>query len=323
MSLPTPVKTWNHNANNRITFVSNTQCMQDAIVAFKNELKTRGFTVKGSCDGTTGAMDGVDRLGGFTVRGASPTAPQSWIVLEHTGMGGVEILIAYQGAATTNMKLALSQSGVWTLAATATHQPTATDEQIVMPNTGNLDGAATSGDRLWSTAISSDGSQVHLIIARAGVWVNWLYIGLADPSAVISPAAWSPAVVSFRRAASQMNLADLVTTTANMSGRVNPSGGYVAATFFGGTEGFNGSNGVAAIGNVNPPAQGGTGFLFFPISLWSLTSTVEGKWGNLIDIWAGLTTVNDGDTYPNDTSRQFICLGDFIIKWNGSAPVLT
>jgi hypothetical protein len=322
MSLPTLQKSYTFSPCNRITFVSATQCYQDEFVAFKNFLKTCGFTVKGSSDGTTAAMDGSDRIvtpaTHWNTRGATTTSAQSWIVIEHTGMAGAEVLFCYQGGSVNTLKVAISPGGLWTVAGTATFQPTATDELIIMAAGTNLDGGAASLDRLWSGWCATDGSEFDFAIARNGVWVRWLRIGMLDPVAIIAPAAWAVPIQGF--SISAMAYANLF-TTASVSARVDPgTGTYGTRTFYVGCEGYNNGTVPAKVTGAGK-LQGAAGKLLTPLSLWD--SADEGKLGNMIDIWAGVAANPDGTTYPNDSSRQFIHVGNFVLPWNGSVVAMS
>lgn len=321
MSLPSLQKTYNFSPCNRVTFVSAAQCYQDEVKAFKDYLKARGFTVKGSSTGAAAAMDGTDRIvtasTDWNTRGANATSAQSWIVLEHSGMGGAEILFAYQGGSTNVLKIAISPGGLWTIAGTATFQPTATDELIIMAAGTTLDGAGASLDRLWSGWCATDGSKFDWVIARNGSFVRWIRIGLIDPVAIISPAAWAVPIVGF--SISAMLYANLF-TAASISARVDPGTGYVTRTFYVGCEGYNGGTVPAKVTGAGK-LQGAAGKLLTPLSIWD--SADEGKLGNMIDIWAGVAANADGTTYPNDSSRQFIHVGNFVLPWDGSVVAMS
>lgn len=88
MTLPALQKSWLFSTNNRISFVSLNDTMARLLFGIKNFLVgTVGYTVKYSCDGTTGptsANDHTDRWLSFsscTTRGAAAGNPQSFIVL--------------------------------------------------------------------------------------------------------------------------------------------------------------------------------------------------------------------------------------------------
>jgi hypothetical protein len=55
----------------------------------------------------------------------------------------------------------------------------------------------------------------------------------------------------------------------------------------------------------------------FPWGLTCYSLGVQGRHGEIPDIWWIGTDATQGDTYPDSTSRQFLCLGDVVVPWNG------
>jgi hypothetical protein len=51
----------------------------------------------------------------------------------------------------------------------------------------------------------------------------------------------------------------------------------------------------------------------FAIGIASNTSTASGRHGVVYDLWWGINSYANGDTYPGDASRQFVQLGDLIV----------
>jgi hypothetical protein len=61
-----------------------------------------------------------------------------------------------------------------------------------------------------------------------------------------------------------------------------------------------------------------------PVRLVTDTLLACGLVGTLSDTWWGSTGVVDGDTYPSTgTLKQFLHVGNLIIPWNQSTPLLT
>lgn len=323
MSLPTPAKTYTFTVNQTVTYTSVSQVTREVIFGYKNALKAAGFTVKGSSTGAAAAMDGSDRWTAYTdigTRGANTTSAQAWIVLEHaTGMGGTEIMLAWQGASDDMFKVSISQSGAWTVAATATHQPTAVDELIIRANTLSWDSTA-SGDRVWHFAISTDASVHWLMVARGGAFRSFLYIGLCNP-AVVAPAVWTVPVWGLSKAASS-TLDSTTLLQANQGIKVRPNGSdYSANACFAtetGTVGNGGMFGASGCPDVWE-LQGG----IYVFGALAIHCTTKGKAGNVYDMWLHGTTPVDGDTWPAGTDRTHISIGDFALPWDGSVPVMT
>ena len=60
-----------------------------------------------------------------------------------------------------------------------------------------------------------------------------------------------------------------------------------------------------------------------PLGVASETIGTKGRHGQVFDMWLTSQGASGGDTYPNDTSRQFIQVGDFVFKWDGSVVQMT
>ncbi len=61
-----------------------------------------------------------------------------------------------------------------------------------------------------------------------------------------------------------------------------------------------------------------------PIGIWGETGGFTGRAGRLTDVWFGTDTdlgVAEGDTYPNDLTRQLTAFSTFILPWNGTVPL--
>lgn len=326
MPMPTPVKTWNWDVNNRVTFTTMLTVNQTLLLEMKNYLKTQGFTVKGSSNSVAAAMDAVDRWVVATdiVRGSGTTNVQSWIVLEHAGMGGAEILIAYQGGAVENAKWAWSPGGIWTIAATPTHQPTATDE-VSLGTT--WDPGTASLDRLWDGWVSTDGAVIMFTIARNNSFERWIGIGMIDSQVVGTGATFSPPIFGFTLSAAQKDVTNFSSLGTNKVARVLTTESVTAvnASCGAGTEGYSSQlqgNRAAYLSKLQRDASGNPTALLMPASVWTETAGVEGKLGNMYDVWSALNTAADGTTYP-PTDLDFMQIGDWLVTWDGvTIPVL-
>ena len=85
-------------------------------------------------------------------------------------------------------------------------------------------------------------------------------------------------------------------------------------------EAYNGSlvSSVSAVSDIN------SAWLFSPVGLYCNTAGVKGRLGYISDIWWGASSgVGSGDTYPDDTTRQFVQFGNMVFPWNGTTPVMT
>lgn len=322
MTTPITVKTWNISPCNRIPFVSLLGTMGAYLLGVKNWLVSHGYTVKGSCNGTTGAMDAVDRwvtAADVATRATIAGAAQSWIVL--TDANGANTLFAYQGASDDVARISFSPLGDFVAAGTPAQQPTAVGERVIASGLSLITNTA-SGDRLWSGWVTSDSKMFRMAIARAGVWAG-RHVGVElFTSIAVSPMTLSPAVWGFviDPAASTVGNGTTVGVT-----RPIVSGSGVAADMKFGIETF--GNSSTLFTTVKPEAQGATGYPAFPLSIGSSTTGARGKFGDLIDAWQGRTTgASDGDTY---VSATFIAMGGYngsgsgMWPWDGSTPVMT
>ena len=320
MALPSKTKTWGYSANNRITYSSLVQVTRDWALGFKNYLKTlSGVTVKGSSNGSAAAMDASDRwsVAGDITRGSNATSAQSWIVLDFANMGGTEVLLAFRGTSDDHFYISFSPGGNFVAAGTPTHTPTATDECNLQ--SGSFVSSSTSADRLWTCAGASDGSAIFFLMFRSNALVHSGLLQLCT-SAVLSPATFSPATWGF------VGGTTLSISTLSSTGQTNGARCFNGSTSGNvtvkvGGEGFASQLAVERFSGTQTVLQGGSAYLIQPTAVWTETASFGGKLGNAIDFWAGNVSQNDGDTYPNDATNQFIGIGDWVFPWNGSAVV--
>ena len=50
---------------------------------------------------------------------------------------------------------------------------------------------------------------------------------------------------------------------------------------------------------------------------------MRGRHGEIADLWYGHITAANGDTYPNDATRQFAQFSDVVETWNGTIPLVS
>lgn len=171
--MPAPIltKAWTISPNLRRPFAS----LADSTGWFFYENKTKmlaaGWTVKFTSDGTTGPSgsgDTTDRwlsIANASTRGASAATPQSYAVLQNAD--GLQVMFAFQGATDDVGRITYSPGGLFILAGTTTHQPTATDE-VTTSVGSSLVNAATSQDRVLHIWVTTDTKQWSCLLARGG-----------------------------------------------------------------------------------------------------------------------------------------------------------
>lgn len=294
-------KAWSINPNVRNAYASLTDMAGWWIYENHAWLITHGWTVKFTSDGTT--ADGNDNLLSKTdadTRGANAASPQSFTVL--TNPDGVDLLIAYQGATDDIIRISYSVGGLYVLAGTPTHQPTATDEVLIISATSIVN-ATASADRVMSIWASDDGRGWSNVLFRAGVLQHAL--GLELVYSACDPAVFAKPYLAYR-------YNDLIRSQAAGVGVIGNPTGTVA-----GTAGYSGSHariftaGVARVTRLGaggiqptetvpgssqsetvflsntPPLQAGSMPLIPPLLCGEKATNLDGFLGQPIDWWVG------------------------------------
>ena len=324
MTLPTVTKTWTISANNRCVFTTLNAVTSNFLFGLKNFLvATMGYTVKYSCDGTTGptsSSDHTDRwasAANCTTQGASSATAQSFIVL--TDGNGCDLVMAYQGTTADNVLIYYSPGGLVLPAATSTQQPTATDSLVMVTNTSALMGITNSTDRVWHAQATSDKKAFRVAIYKAGGMTYTFGLELVTKdSAMLSNISWSPNVVGWGTFnttlwANGCALGPGISAGACGSARVNST-----TAFCGGAgESMNGTTGFSV---ANPELQAAAPIV--PVGFASTSAGVAGKLGMRIDTWTTFCSgIAQGDTFG---TLQFVYFGTLVWPWDGtSTPVIS
>lgn len=151
---------WDINPNVRNAYTSLVDMTSWFMFENFDWMRDHGWTVKYTCNGTTGptnAADHTDRhttKATFVTRGAASGNAQSFAVL--TNAAGVDVLLTFQGASDDICRISYSPGGLYTPAGTTNQQPTATDEVVVMAATTVVN-ATTSADRVMSIWTNGEG----------------------------------------------------------------------------------------------------------------------------------------------------------------------
>ena len=343
MSLPTVTQTWTFSVNNSYTYVSVIGATGAVMFSLKNFLKTTmGYTVKGSCDGTTGAMDGVDRItsaASWGTRVSGATSPISWIVI--TDGAGVDWCFAFNSASDDIVRLSHSTGGNYVAAVTPSNQPTAVDECFDAAS-GSWVSSGASLNRVWHMWGSSDKKMWRLVVCRNSALVSYI-AGEKFTPAIISPATFTLAngggtigaiksfydgglvYVQVNTSYNSVQSSDLC--RVHFNGADNNTKATIGGEFPGGSVGNLGSSSSTNFSAEKPALQGGTGELLFPATLGSS----DGKLGSKIDYWftftnSSTTVPGIGDTYSATagTLLRFVSFGAHIIlPWDGvSTPLI-
>jgi hypothetical protein len=340
MGLPALTKSWLTSVNSRYSFVSVLGATGDLLFKWVGSTgfltSTVGYTCKGSSDGTTAAMDGVNRITAankWATRNNGAAGPMSWIVL--TDGAGVDWCFSFNSASDDIVRLSHSTGGNFVAAGTATQQPTATDECFDIAS-GSWVNATASLDRLWNFWASTDKKQFRMVAMRSSAQVS-IIRGEEFTSSLIAPATLTLTTGGGSKAAvkgyyssaanaynTQINVSYSASASAELA-RVHSGGGDINSLGSMGHEvtgaGVGARGGTATQYAAEKPAlQGGNGELLFPAVLGSLTANADGKLGSLIDHWVAVTNAA-GVPALIDTfgSLQFIAIGaGFVWPWDGA-----
>jgi hypothetical protein len=328
--LPTPQKRW--SVATLVSALSGTDAtnQKDLILQIKNQRKTFGHVVMGSSDGTTGAIDGVDRWSSTASLPDGVDWP--WMLLKQPG-SGAEDLVSYQAFGQTNWRWEQSPGGLFT-GGSASTLPTATDSSGSLY--GGINGSIffgggghTAHPYICNMWVSSD-----LKCCRQTFWYNGnpfgnvVFDAIDDPSAGISPCiAFVDKFNSSDPAADNQigylqnycySLSSGIAKGWGPSGRLNMYGS-ATGTYSGGFRSMVGQ--LAGKNKVtgtyrNDESRCG---LYEPY-----VNSDGGYHGLLFDHWwvqerSINANFNSGDTLPLDGSKQFVIIGDFMWPWNGGA----
>jgi hypothetical protein len=319
MPLPTLSKTWQHNVNqvipaqgsNLATNRRNFKLLKDSLIGFG----TLPWTTRGSSNSTTAGMDAVDRWAtdADLVWGGGV---HSWYVFRQTGIAtNFEMCLDLNSSSPYIGTLAVSPSVGFTGGSTSA-RPTATDEIVLINN--NVLGGAYNGDVDTKLHVmqSTDGQCTRVMFwAQNGNTTFYLFDKPNNPVSGWTNPSVSIAIAGGLGGAVVASLGNLL-TAANGRGR-----GTSTMNLYLTAEGIGSSgNLMDLLTQVNDFDSNAP---FFPIGLLSLTTSHRGRHGSLFDLWYGMTIIANSDTYPNDASRQFAQLGDLILPWNGSVPLIT
>lgn len=325
MTLPILHLTWSFGTNNRIPYVSLNDLSAKLFFGIKNFLVAgMGWTVKYTCDGTTGptsSTDHTDRLSSAancTTQGATPTAAQSFAVLTN-GVTGEDFLFAFQGASADTFKLSMSAGGLFLPAGTANQQPTATDETIFLPNTTSWVGATTSGDRMWHIMATTNKTSFRVFTYRASAMIY--AFGAESVRSAVTAVIWTPPTVAWATNTSTPNTASGGHALASAGslgnqGNIRIGGSNVAVG--GGGEIFSGVQNANVFIDNNMPLEAAAAIT--GLGFYSAVVSFQGKVGDRPDcyfVWSN--AIAQGDTFG---VNQWVYFATSLWPWNGDPVII-
>jgi hypothetical protein len=332
MALPALQKTWQGGTTlggtdliNQTILAANLQ--KDTLLAIKNALITfnlANWTVVGSSDSVTAAMDATDRwvTNANLVWATTAGTVFSWIVLQQTGIqASFQMLISLEilAAADTNREdvyMGVSFSAGFTGGST-TARPTATDEHAgaILDWIGAEGGTPT--DKVLTCIQSDDGECTRVVISNKGNGIPCTSMGFEKPrlpnANFTNPSLW---YVMRETVASGLSCFrwEAMQDTEKFWARL---------------VGFDSSSLIASIRMSGPmsntveliDAKQATGnVLFWGGGLVYDGLDAEQDLGTLFDwYWCSrnVTGVHalDLDTFPVGGNRTFVCVGDCVWGW--------
>lgn len=318
MPLPTPDKTWQYDPNRAMpqqadALASNRKILRQiktTLIGFGSQ----PWTVRGSSDSVAAGMDAVDRWDSDTdLVWANAGVAHSWIVLRQTGISATfEICIDLITASANGSDGEIFASTAGFTGGSTTARPTAADEARIGQDLVTISG--TNSDGVLHVMQSTDGQCTRVVLYKANNAVMfWMFDKPKNPVT-----GWSNPYVGIVRSntGSSIMLVTELMGTANAQGRGSATFNMTLTSENTGT----GAN--SQIPTAQTFANDFSGeFPLLPIGLYSTTASHRGRHGMLFDMWWGLVSNADADGYPNDGSRQFIQMGDLVVKWNGSVLV--
>lgn len=343
MAMPTKEKTWSFDVNNVQNSGVTATDMKEILLGFKNALVTAGWTVSLSSNATSaGADDYWDTTADLNWNTTGNA--RSWIVLRNADFFSVgahfELLLECRWASATyvtNLSIHYSPTGDYAGGDTTT-LPTATTSVTITATpsaevTNFIQRSVTR--RAWHFWTSSDRKCMRFMVTqRLGEVIHTSTFFMIDhmKNPVAGLATSDQFIVLYKPDASTIYtdskvLASLFNAAA---AAVSYHAGHGATTYYLTGE-FCGAALVRdQIRAANPDDS--NSWPLFPVGLVTITNSAYayGRNGELYDIWwapamntqYAYNPKNTGMTYPNDSSRTFIQLGDLVFPWNGSKPIL-
>jgi hypothetical protein len=303
-------KDWSINPNVRNAYVSLADMSGWYIYQNHAWLKAHNWTVKFTCDGTTGPAnisDNTDRLlskSDADTRGANAAAAQSYTVLQNPD--GVQLMFTFQGATDDVIRISYSPGGLFTVVGGGSAiQPTASDEVVFCQGNSVVNGG-TSLDRVMTIWAADDGTAWSNILFRNNATQTML--GFEKVNSACAPGVFTQPYFAYRyntfeRTNNPTNLSAAPTADPHSvaAGAAGWFGGMARVFTLGAVRSTRVGAGTLAIAYVqgqsnriidtflsNAPAlQNGT----MPLLPWFLTgekaSALDGFLGTPIDWWIG------------------------------------
>lgn len=330
MPAPSLSKTWQFNVNQYIkTNGSFTSTAARLIRAIKDSLI--GFSLSpwqtvASCgDSTVGANlvagsvvlgvgDGIDRWtnDGYIIW-AAPGSNHSWYILKQTGINNtfqvcIDCVSAYDA-----ISIVISPGGLFN-GGSRTNRPTASDELVILNGVSTTWGMSSGS--FVNTALhvmqSTDGYCTRIILMSSCTPVG--YISFEVPAFPVT--GWTnPVIVTTKGSGTNGNIFNPSNIgSATMSVGNSPRGGLMALA-----ASCDNHGGIRFAYSAYQSNSFSGEYPVFPVIIHSTTTGSIGTHGMFSDLWFGMSSLQLCMYYPDNTSRQFVQIGNLVFPWDGSA----
>lgn len=319
MALPTPAKThqWDHTtvAAQGSLLADLKRGLRTAIVDKLLAKATGAPTCKGSSNGVTAGMDNTNRWAADAdlVWNTAGNA-HSWIVLQF----GSKFHLCIDLANATSSNMAVYMSPTAFTGGSTTARPTSADEIQILGTTSagaQWDVGTANIQRVYHLDLTTDSSCLRLISYANNIQASFWEISVPD----VFVTGWTNPMYG-GIAPGQGGTLDGICTYANLfnASTLLKAKGVSAMNLTYTTECAS-TGGSGYIGQLQTVPNSLSGEYPMPtIGLYSSTAANIGRHGAVIDIWAGSTINNSGDTYPTGATRTFMTFGDIIMPWDGT-----
>ena len=327
MTLPVLDKTWQYNVNNILRTTGTALGDNQKLVrAIKNAMIGFGlgaWTVRGSSNGASAwGLDNVDRWAAdVNLIWANAGTNHSWIVLKNTALGAnVEVCIDLRSTTPSRIDVVMSYAAPFA-GGSLSARPTSAGDEIYLTQgatTGyayhNL-GDNVTFDCVWHVLHSTDGQATRIFVSKydntCAMWANF--------DKVKNPASgWTvPVVGCWLDAGTSKNNGNPQFVALNDFAFQYGRQAATSITLYSTSEGLYASMVGEERYSYNDISNE---WALTPVGLASETPNARGRHGTLYDLYWGSIYRQPGDTWPDDTSRQFIQVGHLVVPWNGTVP---
>ncbi len=327
MALPTKLKTWQYANNlNPSLYGTDKKSATGAFILAKDALKAfslNPWTCVGSSDGTTAALDAVDRLVDDTDFVTSGT----WIVLQQDAVSATAQLCFYWNSSDFKQVTVVYSPVDGFTGGTTGARPTATDEQSF----GLIDlfwQTNTNGygfENRTHVQMSTDGKCTRIFFCCSKEVRSWILIDVP----LETPTGWTdPSIaICMGNTGSTVPQENLSFYRWNNAAYIKARGPIGDMPMFMSTDNglsTTGTDSVSMLGYDYWPGPAELSPDDFPFASIGIlhrfnegTVGQRGWHGYIADMWATTRGVSNGNSFPGDGSKDWINFGNFAFPWDG------